>query len=867
MSDIRRNLESPKVRYVNNKTNAEDEISRVLIDGNRRFENGDNQRNNIELVRVKLLESTAMNAKERPLQLRLQETRFDDRTDATDDDCSSFESVAEDSKPSTKTSVIKLKLIVPKGCLENAKIETNCCEIDDEKKVVKETDDCIFEENRLRPLSPISTEHFAKVERLVELHEQLSRKNVFRHSVPIMGRAALLAKSSGERAPRDDSEIIGRMVRDRFVVNAYDSRLRLNRSLTRPTTGQISSLSPSRSRFGKIFRSLDRNSDIRQSSPVKNIIRAPSTPPQILADGSEADNETRGTTSLSSSASTVSIAESCPASASSLAHEPQSSDISFAELQELCDDELDATPVNQQAEETRSVNSTTSDVLVPEEKTDSSYDMEEFLKKALGDDFEANSSVSSSMLTQQSPYQMTSREKPINQRYDEASVCTADASDLVSKITTLRSSIYHSLTKKLRITAAERRPNTAVSHGVDQTDADDDLDSLLPNNEAVVSLVAEAALQMETMRQVSKALGVCRATKEFAGGAEEAEAERFLLIATLRRQALLTEIRRLDYELDAEPSPPSAETANVTLRHIELSVTTPMNDRTDARPNLCHWYVCVATAGRHVLATAAVPARAGTVLFPDELTFRDLHTDFSISVEVFVLAQRRSTRNFSHESKFHLNKDARRSRCPFLIRDKQMRKASPTAETPITNSSFRASGGARVRVCDVGRRVAFQLRKLPLRPNVAATLALDVRVSALSIPLRYAGFLTVGLDIGHGLTPSWNRRWCELRAPLLRVCDGPRRRDDDADDDDASDVLHVVDLRRCINARVEPVCRSVCARPKTLLLETSSTATPAADLRRYLLSADTISEMRAWETHLNKVVAALHTWNSAAPFA
>lgn len=70
-----------------------------------------------------------------------------------------------------------------------------------------------------------------------------------------------------------------------------------------------------------------------------------------------------------------------------------------------------------------------------------------------------------------------------------------------------------------------------------------------------------------------------------------------------------------------------------------------------------YWYVCIFSYGPRVVATQPTLATPdGNVKFSEEIIFTELPSDFAINLEVYCLLQRRGSRNFSHESKYHINK-------------------------------------------------------------------------------------------------------------------------------------------------------------------------------------------------------------------
>lgn len=187
----------------------------------------------------------------------------------------------------------------------------------------------------------------------------------------------------------------------------------------------------------------------------------------------------------------------------------------------------------------------------------------------------------------------------------------------------------------------------------------------------------------------------------------------------------------------------------------------------------------------------------------------------------------------------------------FIHKDKQAQKLLSRYDDGIHTSSFKLNGITKLRVFDIAKPGPWQLRKVPLSSLLSGTLTMKLQ-SEIDIPIKHSGFLTVGSKIGGSI--AWNRRWSVLGGPSVRFWNYPC-------DEDGNECMDSIDLRKCVNARIESVDRTMCARPKTLLLETLKNQDDA--LERYYFCADTLSEMRNWESQLNKVISALRTWNDS----
>lgn len=69
-----------------------------------------------------------------------------------------------------------------------------------------------------------------------------------------------------------------------------------------------------------------------------------------------------------------------------------------------------------------------------------------------------------------------------------------------------------------------------------------------------------------------------------------------------------------------------------------------------------------------------------------------------------------------------------------------------------------------------------------------------------------------------------------------------------------------LDLRNCRSEKIDVADRSVCVRPRTILLETGVHEVQADVSVLYFISADSVGEMETWKNTLNSVVGSLAGW-------
>lgn len=123
---------------------------------------------------------------------------------------------------------------------------------------------------------------------------------------------------------------------------------------------------------------------------------------------------------------------------------------------------------------------------------------------------------------------------------------------------------------------------------------------------------------------------------------------KFLLAC--RRESIIEELRRIDYE------GPIQKPINWGL--VKISDLNFLTNRVIERSKQhTRWFVCVLGCNTKVFATEAnVSDGVGNVIFPAQFIFDELTQDFEIEIRIFSMTVKNGLRNFSHESKFHLNK-------------------------------------------------------------------------------------------------------------------------------------------------------------------------------------------------------------------
>lgn len=202
----------------------------------------------------------------------------------------------------------------------------------------------------------------------------------------------------------------------------------------------------------------------------------------------------------------------------------------------------------------------------------------------------------------------------------------------------------------------------------------------------------------------------------------------------------------------------------------------------------------------------------------------------------------------------------KKSHCPspkkFLHREKHTQKIPARYDTGVRTSSFKPCGSLKIRVSDLSNTSPWYMRKVPLCSVLNGSISMTLK-STVQIPVSQAGFVTVGtMETG---SLAWNRRWCVLQGHLMKYWNYPC-------EEDTCDPLQIIDLKYCPAPVIDIVDRSLCARPRTLLVESySAPKTKESNifsLERYFFSADNSSDLHDWEAQFNIAVRALRTWNA-----
>uniref|UniRef100_A0AAQ4QGI1 Anillin n=1 Tax=Gasterosteus aculeatus aculeatus TaxID=481459 RepID=A0AAQ4QGI1_GASAC len=402
-------------------------------------------------------------------------------------------------------------------------------------------------------------------------------------------------------------------------------------------------------------------------------------------------------------------------------------------------------------------------------------------------------------------------------------------------------------------------------------------------------LTNELNLQQTVIHQASQALNCCTDEEHGKGSQVEAEAERLLLVATERREALKAELDGLRGDpkgqkkssAAAEPSGTSASKGSVTLQELRLPLKADFVCSIANKPESTKhsFFLMIRAGAENTVATPLASTHRGlsgdTLAFPTKFTILDVSSNFEIDIEVYCLVNPHPQRV---RGKMFV--------CPLLMVCffcLRVVVASPGGPNAVRTSNFVLVGSHKLTLSSIGTN-KFPLEKIkyegcerellsdmfhtkvpflcPLEGHVYLKMQCEV-----GSKVEEKGFLTMFEDVsGFG---AWHRRWCVLSGYCISYWTYP-------DDEKRKNPIGRINLANCTSKKVEPANREFCARPNTFELIT--VRPQKADDKETLVSqcqntmcvtknwlcADTKDERNLWMKKLNQIVVDLRMWQPDA---
>nr|XP_019946313.1 PREDICTED: anillin isoform X3 [Paralichthys olivaceus] len=410
-------------------------------------------------------------------------------------------------------------------------------------------------------------------------------------------------------------------------------------------------------------------------------------------------------------------------------------------------------------------------------------------------------------------------------------------------------------------------------------------------------LTNEMNLQQTVIHQASQALNCCTDEEHGKGSQVEAEAERLVLVAMERREALKTELDRLKGGAAGQKKTPaapestnmSASRGSITLQELRLPLKADFVCSIANKPDSTKhsFFIMIRAGAENNVATPLASTHRGlsgdTLTFPTKFTISDVSSDFVIDIQVYCLVQKRDVCS-DKKKKPSKSKAITPKRLLGITKSVQTPVlASPGGPNAVRTSNFVLVGSHKLTLSSIGK-IKFPLEKIkyegcerellsdmfhtkvpflcPLEGHIYLKMQCEV-----GSKVEERGFLTMFEDVsGFG---AWHRRWCVLSGYYISYWTYP-------DDEKCKNPIGRINLANCTSKRVEPVNREFCARPNTFELITvrpqkeDDKETLVSQCKNTMcvttnwLSADTKDERNLWMKKLNQIVVDLRMWQPDA---
>ncbi|XP_057683182.1 anillin isoform X2 [Corythoichthys intestinalis] len=388
-------------------------------------------------------------------------------------------------------------------------------------------------------------------------------------------------------------------------------------------------------------------------------------------------------------------------------------------------------------------------------------------------------------------------------------------------------------------------------------------------------LTNEMNLQQTIIHQASQALNCCTDEEHGKGSQVEAEAERLLLVATEKREALKTELQRLKGE-GQKKEPTASESVSpsegsVCLQELRLPLKADFvcSAANKAESTKHSFFLMIRAGAENTVATPLASTHRGlsgdTLTFPTKFSVSHVSSEFAIDLEVYCLIQKRE---IGGDKKKKASKSKAITPKRFLAITKGAQTpvvASPGGPGAVRTSNFVLVGSHKLTLSSIGAK-RFPLEKVPFLCPLEGHVYLQM-LCQVSMKVEEKGFLTMFEDVsGFG---AWHRRWCILSGNCISYWTYPN-------DEKTKNPIGRINLANCTTKSVEPVNREFCARPNTFELITIrpqreddketlvSHCKNTMCVTKNWLSTDTKDERNVWMKKLNQVLMDLRMWQPDA---
>ncbi|XP_055624613.1 uncharacterized protein LOC129767596 [Toxorhynchites rutilus septentrionalis] len=386
-------------------------------------------------------------------------------------------------------------------------------------------------------------------------------------------------------------------------------------------------------------------------------------------------------------------------------------------------------------------------------------------------------------------------------------------------------------------------------------------------NKHLVELVKQIESQIDIKKQLKQALSICRNTREFECSSELIEAERLLLLSTLKETAARNELRSV---IDSNTNPATTQNDDrqiglVALNHLEF----PLKETAVTDMLFNYFYVVVCSYKNQVKSTMSKERFGDRVSFRNcEIKFKNLDADYKIRVEVFVLRLRKN-RGYGSEGKQPSSKNNKinhssvstssmfrnpvklltnsrpnspqstdfthqfsrfksqgfitlsaSSLCPSNGVSHQPPSSAETQQenrrhhSPVLSASsnfqqmVRRQGDRNVYLVEDFKY--FKLDSVVYYSNLVGGIGMSIKSEVVFVNSDISGFLTVGQC--QNSTIDWSRKWCKANGFVLEFWNYPQ---------ECQEKLPTlqIDLTKCNSDEVDLADRATCSRPRTFRID------------------------------------------------
>ncbi|XP_030759785.1 anillin-like isoform X3 [Sitophilus oryzae] len=464
--------------------------------------------------------------------------------------------------------------------------------------------------------------------------------------------------------------------------------------------------------------------------------------------------------------------------------------------------------------------------------TDLDYDPNKFLKNALGDlSFETQSLDGGFHSTKLNT---------------SANMDTTNVSSIFSKA----GSLYSSMRKSIRRACSfrDKHPDARNKKGGKPR-----CQSYTADGDAVggeENLMRELFVQNGIIFQASKALSFCKNSGDY-GSPECIEAEKILLVASCTKEEIQLAIDNVEYYGKNDNTDKYSGTLEISdiVYYLKGDAVTEMCPKKD----YIEYFVVIIHSGKTVLSSKVLTAdKNGEVKANKTFVLTDLCTNFNASVAVYSMKVGQVD-NAGEDTKLHHKKERKsRKPCPsprsfFNLHHSSSRRNLYISEGGFTikPSSFTLWGVCDIR-CSDRDKTHFRMHHVPLCSTLEGYFTAVLETSVV-LKNKSNGFITIGTEEKSHLV--WNRRWCLLVGSLLEYWNYP------SEESSSADPIGAIDLKNVLE-EASPADRSLCPRPKTLLLIVKNNG----EVIHYFLSFDTLEDKEHWYNDINFVIETLRSW-------